>query len=336
MKKALAQLPVYIAEILRSAALAPSGHNTQPWKFSYREGVIRIFPDFTRRLPVADPDDRELYISLGCALENLLVAACHFGYQPAGSLFPPDEANPCIRVALHLPASGYRHATLPTAGQGLYAALSLRHSNRSRYRSEALKSEDVEMLQSLPTEEGIAPLLLTGPDAVAGMWPFIRQGITSQMQDQAFKRELIGWMRFNKSEANRRRDGLTYEALGFPAMPGWIGKFIVKAALTPDKQCRQEEPKVKSAPALMLMSSLPNRNAWVGVGRYFERFALQATLLGLSVAHLNQPVEVPAVAAQLRTAYGLGDYHPALLVRIGYADPAQPAPRRPLEDLLIQ
>jgi hypothetical protein len=192
------------------------------------------------------------------------------------------------------------------------------------------------MLQSLPTEDGVAPLLLTGPDAVAGMWQFIRQGITRQMQDQAFKRELVAWIRFNKSQVSSRRDGLTYEALGFPAMPGWIGRLVVKAALTPRKQCRQEEPKVKSAPALLLLSSLPNRTAWIGVGRYFERFALQATLLGLSTAHLNQPVEVPAVAGKLRTAYRLGDYHPALLVRIGYADPVPSAPRRPLEELLVQ
>jgi hypothetical protein len=333
---ALAQLPAYILEILRSAALAPSGHNTQPWKFSYREGVIRIFPDFSRRLPVADPENRELYISVGCALENLLVAACHFGYQPAVALFPPDEANECIRVALRLADNGHPDAALPAVEKGLYPAVPLRHSNRSRYRFEALKSEDVAILQSLPAEDRVAPLLLTGPHAVGEMWPFIRQGITTQMHNTAFKRELVAWMRFNKGEADSRRDGLTYEALGFPAMPGWIGKLIVKAVLTPEKQCRQEEAKVKSAPALLLLSSLPNRTAWVGVGRYFERFALQATLLGLSTAHANQPVEVPAIARKLRTAYRLGDYHPALLVRIGYADPVPSAPRRPLEELLVQ
>ena len=38
-------------------------------------------PDPTRRVPVVDPDDRELWISLGGALENLLVAAEHYGYQ---------------------------------------------------------------------------------------------------------------------------------------------------------------------------------------------------------------------------------------------------------------
>lgn len=68
-------------ELVHYAIMAPSGHNTQPWKFRIQENTISIFPDFSRRLPVVDPLDRELYISLGCALENLIVAAGHEGYR---------------------------------------------------------------------------------------------------------------------------------------------------------------------------------------------------------------------------------------------------------------
>jgi hypothetical protein len=62
-------------EFVRYATLAPSGHNTQPWRFSVNEYSIRIFPDFTRSLAVVDLDNRELYIRLCCALENLVIAA---------------------------------------------------------------------------------------------------------------------------------------------------------------------------------------------------------------------------------------------------------------------
>ena len=53
------------------ASKAPSGHNTQPWFFTLGADAITITPDFSKRLPVVDPDDRELFISLGCAAENL-------------------------------------------------------------------------------------------------------------------------------------------------------------------------------------------------------------------------------------------------------------------------
>ena len=62
-------------EIIHYATLAPSGHNTQPWKFSIKDNSILIYPDYSRRLSVVDPDDHALFISLGCALENLVIAA---------------------------------------------------------------------------------------------------------------------------------------------------------------------------------------------------------------------------------------------------------------------
>jgi hypothetical protein len=72
-----------LRELVRSATLAASGHNTQPWKFAIKENAIEIHPDYSRRLPIVDPVDRELWMSLGCVLENLLVAALRGQFQSA-------------------------------------------------------------------------------------------------------------------------------------------------------------------------------------------------------------------------------------------------------------
>ena len=69
--------------LVAQAVKAPSGHNTQPWKFRQNESAVEIYPDFDRRLPVVDPDDRELFVSLGCATENLCLAAQTKGYKSA-------------------------------------------------------------------------------------------------------------------------------------------------------------------------------------------------------------------------------------------------------------
>ena len=63
------------------AIKAPSGHNTQPWLFRINENSIEIHPNFDRALPVVDFDNRELFISLGCALENLCITALEKGYD---------------------------------------------------------------------------------------------------------------------------------------------------------------------------------------------------------------------------------------------------------------
>ena len=71
-------------EIIRCAVRAPSGHNTQPWRFKIDGDTINVTPDFGCALPVVDPDNREMYISLGCAMENMMVVAHHFGYEAHG------------------------------------------------------------------------------------------------------------------------------------------------------------------------------------------------------------------------------------------------------------
>ncbi len=80
-----------LAFLLRYAILAPSVRNTQPWKFAITGDRIGLFADRTRWLKAADPDRRDLHLSLGCALENLLLAAVHFGYVPKIDYCPrPD------------------------------------------------------------------------------------------------------------------------------------------------------------------------------------------------------------------------------------------------------
>ena len=46
-----ATMPQQMQELVRYATLAANGHNTQPWKFAIREGVIEIHPDTSRQLP---------------------------------------------------------------------------------------------------------------------------------------------------------------------------------------------------------------------------------------------------------------------------------------------
>ena len=81
MDNIMAQTPDYLF-MIENACKAPSGHNTQPWLFKIRESEIDIYPDFSKELPVVDPTHRELFVSLGCATENLCIAAQEKGYQP--------------------------------------------------------------------------------------------------------------------------------------------------------------------------------------------------------------------------------------------------------------
>src|SRR5688572_7238358 len=86
-------------KIVHYAIQAPSSHNSQPWKFKIEDDRILIYPDYNRSLEVTDSDHRQLFISLGCALENLVIAARHFNYHPMVRL--QAEGEVFIEVRLH-------------------------------------------------------------------------------------------------------------------------------------------------------------------------------------------------------------------------------------------
>lgn len=90
--------------LVRYATLAANGHNTQPWKFAIQQDLIEIHPDYSRNLPVADPSDRELWISLGCALENLILAAQAMGYAPEIT-YPDENQSICVKLTADTPQS---------------------------------------------------------------------------------------------------------------------------------------------------------------------------------------------------------------------------------------
>ena len=103
-------------ELVRNATLAPSSHNTQCWKFPVENDVITILPDLARRTPAVDPDDHHLYVSLGCAAENLVLAALANGLKGDVRFDPATAGGGAIKIALQ-PTQAVA-APVATGGRG--------------------------------------------------------------------------------------------------------------------------------------------------------------------------------------------------------------------------
>ncbi len=311
-------------EMIRYATLAANGHNTQPWKFAVREDGIEIYPDTSRRLPVVDPDDRELWISLGCALENLLLAARAAGYAPTVAY--PDAAD-VIRVQL-----------TPDAPQvsPLFDAIPLRQTTRSIYDGRPVPAADLETVQALPLEPGVALRFLTASPEMETALEYVNEGNLRQYADRAFVEELITWLRFSKKEALATLDGLYSRCSGNPTVPRWLGRMFV-AGTKPQQQADADAEKLRSsAGAVVVATEADDKAAWVRAGQVYERLTLQMTALNLKSALLNQPIEVAELRGQFQSALTLGARLPQLLVRFGYAEALPTSLRRPVEQVLIK
>jgi len=312
--------------LLHHAVMAPSGHNTQPWKFRIKENTIFIYPDISRRLPVVDPLERELYISLGCALENLVIAAEHEGYRALVGYSFEDGA---ISVNLEL-AEGKAN------NDWLFNAIPIKQSTRRQYDGRPIPGADMERLASLPLEQGVSVLFVTEPEKIEGIIELVKEGNSIQMNDRDFMQELISWIRFNEAEANRYRDGLSSKATGNPSSPRFIGKLFMKFFLNAKGQSKKDEKYIRSSSLLMvLLSENDDINFWINTGRSFERLALCATALSIKNAHINQPCEVPELKKTLQKLLSTGNMHPQLLLRLGYAESLPRSLRRPVSEVII-
>jgi hypothetical protein len=313
-------------ELVRCATLAPSSHNTQCWKFvlDANNQSISILPDLARRCPAVDPDDHHLFVTLGCATENLVQAALAHGLRGDAQFGPASDA---VRVML----KPTRPQTTP-----LFAAIPLRQSTRGEYDGKALSSEELALLQRAGSSDTVRLLLLTERAAMEQTLEYVIQGNSAQLADAAFVKELKDWIRFNGTDAVRRRDGLYSVSSGNPNIPSWIGDVAFRWLLTAkgenDKYARQVR---SSAGIAVFVGQAADKAHWVEVGRCYERFALQATALGIRNAFLNQPVEVAALRPPFAAALGLSGQRPDLVVRFGRG-PAMPRSlRRPVDAVLV-
>ncbi len=317
-------------QLIASAVRAPSGHNTQPWQFSVEQDTVRIYPDLSRRLPVVDPDDHALFISLGCALENLVVAAAQQGLVASVDYFPSDEPEECLRVRL---SEGADEDT-----DALFRAIPERQSNRGTYDGRAIDASNLARIMEANLRDSVElrAFRIGDPD-IEPIIGFVREGNIAQFNDPAFVAELVSWIRFTRREVSARQDGLAAVALGFPAVPRWLGRWIMTTLVKPEGEAARQEKAIRSSSLLLFFIARGNdKQHWVDVGRSFERIALTAASLGIAHAHVNMPCEVAPIRSRLAVHLGLDNgEQPLLLIRLGYAGKRlPPSPRRTVDGVI--
>lgn len=319
-----------INQLINHATLAPSGHNTQPWKFLVEDNIIRMYPDFQRSLPVVDPDNHALYISLGCALENLVISAKQDALKSTVEYFPEDELEECIRVTLTEESTQKE--------QELFEAIPIRQSNRSMYDEKKIPSADHDKLMKANIFDTVSVRSFnTSEKEVEPVVELVKEASRIQFNDKKFVEELVSWIRFTKKEVQTKRDGLSAKVMGFPYIPRWLGRNILKTVAKPENQAEKTEKQIRSSSHLFLLVCKRNdKRHWVDTGRTFQRIALKAASFGIAHAHLNMPCEVESVRKKLSHHLGLNPVEqPLLLIRMGYAAEAPRSTRRSLDEVLI-
>ncbi|MEO7689238.1 MAG: nitroreductase family protein [Sphingomonas sp.] len=312
--------PAQARDLIRYATLAPNGHNTQPWRFRVSGKRIQILPDYTRRTPVVDPDDHHLFVSLGCAAENLSLAAAARG-RPGSVRFDPAEGGAVL----------FDFESGRAVRSALFDAIPKRQSTRADFDGRTVSATDLDSLARAAEMPGVDLVLLTDRSRIDPLRDLVVAGNNIQMADEAFVRELKSWLRFNPRQALRSRDGLYAVASGNPALPDWLGPHAFDWFSTARSENDGYARQIRSSAGIAVFVGAGEEPAhWVAVGQACQRFALQATALGLKHAFINQPVEVAGLRPELAALVGLPGRRPDIVMRFGYGPTLPWSPRRPV------
>lgn len=314
-----------LVELARFATLAANGHNTQPWKFRLDGATVSILPDLSRRTQVVDPDDHHLYVSLGCAAENLLIAANSTGRSTELSF----EDGPQTRIDISL-GNG------PVRDVALQQAIPLRQSTRSEYDGQPISASEIKQLKAAAQQEGVSVLIFTEASDRDAILDLVVEANSAQMDDPAFVAELRNWIRMTPKQALETQDGLFAACTGNPVVPAWIANPMFGMFFQKDSENDKYRTQIRSSAGVaVFVGDAEDPEHWVKVGRSFQRFALQSTALGIRNAHINQPIEVAGVRSEFSRWLGMTDARPDLVVRFGRAPALPMSLRRPVADLMI-
>ena len=313
-------------KIIKYAAKAPSGHNTQPWKFKIGNDSISILPDFTRALPVVDSDNHALYISLGCALENMIIAANQFDYETK-VIIHNSENETFISVDFNQIGAAVK--------TDLFDFIEKRQVTRNKYSTEKIQKEVLRELFDDASDESIKVKLFRSKTEIENLTPYIIEGSNLQFNNKAFVKELVSWFRFSEKEVLLKGDGLWTASMGLPNMGRCIGNFVMKNFVSAKSEAKRWKKIIsKSAGFALFIVEKNDPEHWIKLGQAFQRFGLLATKMNISHAHVNMPCEELPVREKMIQNYQLNEYTPLLLIRFGYSNPLPFSYRRNINEII--
>jgi hypothetical protein len=338
--------------LVRAAILAANPHNTQPWLFKVMETRVELYADTIRNLGAFDPYLREMYLGLGCAVENMVLAAMAHGFQARvtlseGTLGPlPGTPEPTLVARIDLSPGKQERSSL-------YGAIPQRHTNRGAYNADQPLSPEAlgEMRRLAESGSEINLFVYTDKAEKARFGDAVIKATEAIIADETMVHDSDRWFRRSRADIQRFRDGPTLDAAGLPPLMTAIAKLL--PALSADTSHSYwldatRDIHVATSPVfgLIAVRDLYSRKQTTRAGRVWQRMHLWAASRGFAMQPLNQPVELvdrerelkkkPHAAQVLADLTGDPAWKPTFAFRAGYpVREALASPRRPIEQVVV-
>ena len=313
--------------IVECAALAPSVHNTQPWRFTIHNDIVEVRADRSRSLDYLDPTGRQMLISCGAAVEFARLAARAMGRECVVEMLP-DRNDPDLVARLRIG----RRQRVTELELHLAHAMARRYTDRSPYDGRPVPRRVLRESARHGATLGTWLRVVTDPVQRNLVAATLAEAEAAEAADPDYADELSRWTR-----ATTAPDGVPHSAV-----PQWPESVVSDVPLRdftghaahPRPSGHDEPPEVERDTLVVLGSDGDDPGAWVATGRSLAWLLLRATAAGVSSQPLGPATDLPAARLRLRHDLGLVGY-PQFLLRLGYGSDRPRAGRRSVEDVLV-
>ena len=318
--------------ILNYGLLAPSTHNSQPWKFKIISNILEIYIDEDVSIREVDPKGRDLYISIGCLIENLLIAASTFKCFDKIEYILEEKNNLVARIYFRDDHEGKDF--LSKEDVPILNSILTRKNVRGKFIEKKVGPKDIEKVCSLNNFPSIDIEVISDLKTIKKLAEITRKALISAYKKNSFRLEMSKWFRANTSS---RKDGLHGYALGMSLIPSLIFPLLVKFFDVGPLVSRLNYASFITSPNVFVISTSKNdKSEWINVGRLAERSMLELNLSGVKTSIYVAAIEIDSYDQEVSKLLGRGRT-PQFLFCAGYMrEQNRYTPRYSLNDRLME
>lgn len=300
-----------ICRVLEFAVLAPSTHNTQPWKFKITGNVCQVFIDNNRQLPAADKLKRDMYISLGALLKNLEIAAQSFGVLDRIEI--ADQKTELV-AEVHFKNLDNRSTKLDPKYQPLLAAITTRTNYRGPFKPLQIDKAIQQLIAS--GDKAIRPILIKDRQQINDIGQLTAEGLRMGYATPAFRKEISSWIKPNTSKSKK---GIPGYSLRMPTLTSHIIPKVMRFKDLGAKLATLNYKSFVQASAIVVLAAEEeNPKIWLKVGQVAQQIFLNIETAGYVYSVFVASIEMPPLTSRLKKIAGLGkDLNPQFLFCLG-------------------
>lgn len=326
----LAQIPTFedkIKHILNFAVLAPSTHNSQPWLFKIENNLCKIYYDSNINIKHADPERRDLFISMGCCIENLIIAGRYFNiFQDINYICKND----CVAEIFF---ENKNNSYIDLQWKYLLDSISRRQNTRGIFKKEKIPEQITQPLRGLCKTQNIKIHLFEQKSDIQKIASLTGEGMEKAHKSKEFRHEMSHWIHHNYT---KHKKGMPGYALGVPTPLSFILPHAVKHLNLGRMLKKLNQMTLSSAPLAIVISSDDNtETTWVKVGQIAERLMLELCDKNIHSSVYMAAIEIGGLYKKLQRDLNIAE-RPQFLCVAGYKNPGKKfTPRKNIEEKIL-